>query len=88
MVRNGYLPERKIQTGVGPVSVRVPKIRDKRGKGVKFNSRLLPPYLRKTKSIEEMLPWLYLKGISTGDFQEALQALLGKEATGLSYNFV
>jgi len=84
VVRNGYLPERKIQTGVGPVSVRVPKIRDKRGKGVKFNSRLLPPYLRKTKSIEEMLPWLYLKGISTGDFQEALQALLGKEATGLS----
>ena len=84
VVRNGYLPERKIQTGIGPVSVRVPKVRDKRGKGVKFNSGLLPPYLRKTKSIEEMLPWLYLKGISTGDFQEALQALLGKDATGLS----
>jgi len=84
VVRNGYLPEREIQTGVGPVSVKVPKVRDKRGEGAKFNSRLLPPYLRKTKSIEEMLPWLYLKGISTGDFLEALQALLGKEATGLS----
>lgn len=84
VVRNGYLPERKIQTGIGSVSVRVPKVRDKRGQGAKFNSRLLPPYLRKTKSIEEMLPWLYLKGISTGDFQEALQALLGKEASGLS----
>jgi len=84
VVRNGYLPERNIQTGIGSVSVSVPKVRDKRGEGAKFNSRLLPPYLRKTKSIEEMLPWLYLKGISTGDFQEALQALLGVEAKGLS----
>jgi len=84
VVRNGYLPEREIQTGIGPVAVRVPKVRDKRGQGVKFNSRLLPPYLRRTKSIEETLPWLYLKGVSTGDFQEALQALLGREAKGLS----
>jgi putative transposase len=84
IVRNGYLPEREIQTGIGPVKVRVPKIRDKSGQGVKFNSTLLPPYLRKTRAIEEVLPWLYLKGISTGDFHEALQALLGNEAKGLS----
>lgn len=84
IVRNGYLPERELQTGIGPVAVKVPKIRDKRGQGVKFNSTLLPPYVRKTRNIEEMLPWLYLKGISTGDFQEALQALLGRDAKGLS----
>ncbi len=84
IVRNGYLPEREIQTGIGPVTVKVPKIRDKSGQGIKFNSALLPPYLRKTRAIEEVLPWLYLKGISTGDFQEALQALLGSEAKGLS----
>jgi len=84
VVRNGHLPEREIQTGIGPVAVRVPKVRDKRGQGVKFNSRLLPPYIRRTKSIEETLPWLYLKGVSTGDFQEALQALLGRDAKGLS----
>ena len=69
VVRNGFLPEREIQTGIGPVAVRIPKIRDKRGQGIKFNSTLLPPYVRKTRSIEEVLPWLYLKGISTGDFQ-------------------
>ena len=84
IVRNGYLPEREIQTGIGPVKIRVPKVRDKSGQGIKFNSTLLPPYLRKTRSIEEVLPWLYLKGISTGDFQETLQALLGSEAKGLS----
>lgn len=84
VVRNGYLPEREIQTGIGLVTVKVPKIRDKSNQGIKFNSALLPPYLRKTKSIEEVLPWLYLKGISTGDFQEALQALLGANAKGLS----
>jgi len=84
VVRNGYLPEREIQTGIGSVKIRVPKIRDKSGQGIKFNSTLLPPYLRKTKSVEEVLPWLYLKGISTGDFHEALQALLGSDAKGLS----
>ena len=84
VVRNGYLPEREIQTGIGPVKIRVPKIRDKSNQGIKFNSALLPPYLRKTRSVEEMLPWLYLKGISTGDFQETLQALLGRDAKGLS----
>ena len=87
VVRNGYGPERKIQTGIGEVAVRAPKVTDRRKKHsakVKFSSTILPPYLRRTKSIEELLPWLYLKGISTGEFSEALAALLGKEAPGLS----
>ena len=88
VVRNGYLPERQIQTGVGAVSVRQPRINDKRrdenGQRFRFTSNILPPYLRRTKSLEELIPWLYLKGISTGDFTEALQALLGSEASGLS----
>lgn len=84
VVRNGYLPEREILTGIGPVSVRVPKVRDRSGTQIKFNSALLPPYVRRAKSVEEVLPWLYLKGISTGDMQEALEALLGQGAKGLS----
>lgn len=84
VVRNGYLPEREIQTGVGAVAVKVPKTRDRSGAGIRFQSSLLPPYLRRTRSLEELIPWLYLKGISTGDFQEALVALLGPDAKGLS----
>ena len=88
VVRNGYLPERDIQTGIGQVSVKVPRIRDRQPdpeKGqVRFSSAILPPYMRKTKSIETLLPWLYLKGVSTGDFTDALVALLGKDAPGLS----
>jgi transposase-like protein len=84
VVRNGYLPEREIQTGLGGVKVQVPKVRDKSRQEIKFNSNLIPPYLRKTKNVEDLLPWLYLKGISTGDFQEALHALLGSNARGLS----
>ena len=84
VVRNGYLPERPIQTGLGDVSVKVPKVRDRSGSGIKFNSSLIPPYLKRTKSIEEFLPWLYLRGISTGDFSETLQHLLGPQAAGLS----
>lgn len=84
VVRNGYLPERRLVTGIGEVEVRVPKVRDRSGSGVKFNSRLLPPYLKRTQSVEEVLPWLYLKGVSTGDFSEALAALLGEQAAGLS----
>ena len=83
VVRNGYLPEREVLTGIGPVSVRVPKVRDRSGARIKFTSALLPPYLRRSRSVEEVLPWLYLKGISTGDMQEALEALLGPEAKGL-----
>lgn len=84
VVRNGYLPEREFHTGVSAVPVRVPRCRDRGGEGIKFTSTLLPPYLRRSRSIEELLPWLYLKGISTNDFNEALQSLLGKEAAGLS----
>jgi len=86
VVRNGYLPERKVTTGLGDVSVTQPRVRDRRpaGEAEKFTSKILPPYLRKTKSIEELIPWLYLKGISTGDFGEALAALLGENAKGLS----
>lgn len=84
VVRNGFLPERRIQTGIGDVSVRVPKVRDRSGNGIRFNSALLPPYLKRAKSVEELLPWLYLRGISTGDFHEALSALLGEGASGLS----
>lgn len=84
VVRNGYLPERTITTGVGAVEVKVPKVRDRSSSGIKFNSTLLPPYLKRSQSVEEVLPWLYLKGISTGDFAEALSALLGDQAEGLS----
>lgn len=84
VVRNGHLPERSIQTGLGDVSVKVPKVRDRSNQGIKFNSKLVPPYLKKVKAIEELLPWLYLKGVSTGDFSEALQSLLGENAPGLS----
>ena len=84
VVRNGYLPERSIQTGLGEVPVKVPKVRDRSDGGIKFNSKLVPPYLKRTKNVEEFIPWLYLKGISTGEMQPALEALLGEGATGLS----
>jgi transposase-like protein len=88
VVRNGYLPEREIQTGIGQVQVKAPRIRDRQpdpcSGRIRFTSAILPPYLRKTKSIETLLPWLYLKGVSTGDFTDALAALLGKDAPGLS----
>lgn len=84
VVRNGYQPERRVQTGIGDVPVQVPKTRDRSGSGIHFTSNVLPPYLRRSRSVEELLPWLYLKGVSTGDFQEALTALLGEQAQGLS----
>lgn len=88
VVRNGYLPERMVQTGIGDVAVKVPKVRDRSGSGIQFNSHLLPPYLRRTKSIEDLIPWLYLKGLSSGDYSEALVPLLGEAAKGLSANTV
>jgi transposase-like protein len=86
VVRNGHLPERTITTGLGPIEVKQPRVHDRRPAAdkEKFTSAILPPYLRKTKSIEELIPWLYLKGVSTGDFSEALQAILGPNAVGLS----
>ena len=86
VVRNGRLPKRKITTGVGQVEIEQPRVHDRRGveSAEKFTSKILPPYLRKTKSIEALIPWLYLKGISTGDFGEALQSILGRDVPGLS----
>ena len=86
LVRHGHLPERDVLTGVGPVPVKVPRVRD-RAPGtdrITFTPGILPRHLRKTRSVEEVLPWLYLKGVSTGDFTEALEALLGPNARGLS----
>jgi len=83
VVRNGYLPERGIQTGIGEVAVRAPRVRDRAGE-LKFSSSILPPYLRRTRSLDELLPWLYLKGLSSSDFSGALTALLGPAAPGLS----
>lgn len=88
LVRNGFLPERAIQTGIGAVPVRQPRVRDRGAGGgaepIRFTSAILPRYLRRSRSIDELLPWLYLKGLSSGDFGEALAALLGPDAPGLS----
>ncbi len=88
VVRNGYQPEREIQTGIGPVSVKVPKVRAKDGLATTFRSALVPPYVRKTRSLSAALPWLYLKGISTGEMASALEVLVGTEAKGLSASTV
>jgi transposase-like protein len=88
VVRNGYMPQREILTPIGKVEVHKPRVNDKRvnedGDRIRFSSSILPPYLRKTKSLEELIPWLYLKGISTGDFPDALASILGPGAGGLS----
>jgi len=86
MVRNGHLPPRTLQTGLGPLAVRQPRVEDRRPAAERegFRSKILPPYLRRTKELEDLIPWLYLKGVSTGDFGEALAALLGPQARGLS----
>src|SRR5437588_5817616 len=91
LVRHGHLPEREIMTGIGPVAVRCPRVRDRVGEGserIRFSSAILPPYARRSKSLEVLIPILYLKGVSTGDFEEALVALLGKDAGGLSASTV
>jgi len=91
VVRNGYLPARPIMTGAGPLEIEQPRVRDKSpqvDERAVFTSAILPPYLRKSRSIEELIPWLYLKGVSTGDYSEALQALLGRDAKGLSPNVI
>mgnify|MGYP003979622335 FL=1 len=88
VVRNGHLPERSLQTGLGPVTVKVPKVRSRTGEPVTFHSALVPPYVRKTKTLEAALPWLYLKGISSGEMGAALKVLVGPEAEGLSASTV
>jgi len=92
VVRNGYLPKRKLVTGAGCLEVEQPRVRDLRDPGDpqrgEFTSKILPPYLRRTKNIDELIPWLYLRGISTKDMQPALEAILGRDAKGLSANIV
>ncbi len=92
IVRNGRLPDREILTGAGPLQVRQPRVRDRRNvrqeDRIRFSSAILPPYLRRSKNLDELIPFLYLRGISTGDFSEALEALVGPEAKGLSANVV
>ena len=90
VVRNGAHPERTILTGLGPIAVKPPRVLDRRpapAKGV-FRPSALPPYLRRARTIDTLIPWLYLKGVGTGEFPEALQALLGVDAEGLSANTV
>jgi hypothetical protein len=88
LVRHGHSPERTIQTGIGPVPVSRVKIRDRGATGdedrIRFSSAILPKWARRTRSLDALLPILYLRGLSTGDFQEALTALLGKDAPNLS----
>jgi putative transposase len=91
VVGNGYKPARKVVTGAGTLEVQARRVRDNspnKDQRVHFSSAILPPYLRRSKAIEEFIPWLYLKGISTGDFSEALQTLLGEQAKGLSPNVI
>ena len=91
LVRHGHRPERKIVTGIGPVAVRAPRVRDRIGPGetrIRFTSAILPPYARRSKSLEVLIPILYLKGVSSGDFDDALSALLGKDPGGLSASTV
>ena len=88
VMRNGHHPARPFQTGIGPVSVRIPKVRSKEGTPVTFRSALVPPYVRRTKTLEAALPWLYLKGISSGEMAPALKVLLGPAAVGFSANTV
>jgi putative transposase len=88
VVRHGHLPEREVMTGIGPVGVRQPRVRDRGAADnvgrIRFTPAILPPYARRSRSLEVLIPILYLKGISTGDFEEALAALLGKDAPGLT----
>ena len=90
VVRNGYLPERTLLTGAGPLSLRQPRVRDRQGgeDAIRFTSSILPKYLRRSKAMDELIPWLYLKGVSTSQFGEALQALVGTDPKGLSASVV
>ena len=88
VVRNGHHPARELQTGLGPVTVQVPKVRAKDGEPVTFRSLLVPPYIRKARSVDALLPWLYLKGVSSGEMAATLVELLGPQAKGLSASTV
>ena len=81
VVRNGHLPERELMTGVGPLPVKQPRVRDRSGQ-IRFTSKILPPFLRRVPSLDALIPVLYLKGISTGDFSEALTSILAPTHLG------
>ena len=82
VVRNGHHPAHPFQTGIGPVSVQTSKVRSMDGTPVTFRSALVPPYVRRPKTLDAALPWLYLKGISSGEMGAALKVLLGPDAAG------
>ena len=82
VVRSGYQRQRQIQTGIGAVTAKIPKVRSTTGASVMFRSWLIPPYVRKTRTLEAFLPWLYLKGISSGEMDELLGVLLSQNARG------
>jgi len=88
VVRNGYLPERNIQTGIGEVAVKVPRVRDRGKEDIKFSSNLIPQYMRRTVTIDVLLPLLYLKGISTTDFADSFEPILGSKPKNLSPNVI
>jgi transposase-like protein len=88
VVRNGYLPEREVLTGLGPIGVKVPRVRDRTGQGIRFESKLVPGYVRRAASVDAVVPWLYLKGIAQADVGSALEALLGSKVANLSGNVV
>jgi putative transposase len=90
LVRNGYLPERNIQTGIGSVEVQVPRVRDRAdvAQKITFFPQWIPKYMRRTISLDKLLPLLYLKGISTGDFQTILEPILGKDASNVSHSVI
>jgi transposase-like protein len=88
LVRNGHLPKREVVTGLGPVAVKVPRVRDRTGQGIRFESRLVPLYVRRAASVDALLPWLYLRGISQADIGPALEALLGAKVANLSSGVV
>lgn len=92
IVGNGSMPARRILTGAGPLEVKQPRVRDRRDvspqEKVHFTSEIVPPYIRRSRALDDLIPWLYLRGLSTGDFSEALEALVGPDARGLSPNVV
>lgn len=88
IVRNGYLPERNIQTGIGEMAVKVPRVRDRGKEDIKFTSNLIPQYMRRTVTIDVLLPLLYLKGISTKDFADSFEPILGSSPKNLSPNVI
>jgi putative transposase len=92
IVRHGHLPERKVVTGMGAIPVRVPRSRDRKagkdGENIRFTSQLLPPYIRRSQSIESAIPYLYLKGISSGDFTDVMPVLFGRDVVGFSADTV